>query len=52
MSPHMEERPIQVDGAPAQEGLSRADVADRLKKDPEKQRNRTDPDQPVEDRTE
>ena len=31
MSPHMEERPIQVDGAPAQEGLSRADVADRLK---------------------
>ncbi len=52
MSPHNEERPTSVDGAPGEEGIAPADAAERLKKDPEEQRNRTDPEQPVTDRTE
>jgi hypothetical protein len=35
--------PIQPEGVPAEEGISGADVADRVDLDPEDQPNRTDP---------
>jgi len=35
--------PVQAQGAPAEEGISEADVADRVDLDPEDQPNRTDP---------
>lgn len=34
--------PIDVEGVPQEEGLNRADVADRVDLDPEEQVNRTD----------
>ena len=42
--PVEEQRPVEVDGAPTEEDLSGADVADRLDLDPEEQLNR--PEQP------
>lgn len=39
-----ENRPVEVDGAPTEEDLSGADVADRIDLDPDEQVNR--PDQP------
>lgn len=42
--PVEEERPVRVDGAPSEEDLSGADVAERVDLDPEEQLNR--PDQP------
>ncbi len=41
--PHPPERPLDVSGAPAEEGVSTADVADRVDLDPADQPNRTDP---------
>ena len=38
-----EGRPIETEGAPAEEGISDADVADRVDLDPEEQPNRVDP---------
>ena len=35
--------PIEPEGVPAEEGVSQADVADRVDLDPEDQPNRTDP---------
>ena len=35
--------PLQPEGVPAEEGVSEADVADRVDLDPEDQPNRTDP---------
>lgn len=35
--------PVQPEGVPAEEGISEADVADRVDLDPEEQPNRTDP---------
>ena len=35
--------PVQPQGVPAEEGVSEADVADRVDLDPEDQPNRTDP---------
>lgn len=37
------ERPLSIDGVPAEEDVSTADVADRVDLDPEEQPNRTDP---------
>jgi hypothetical protein len=37
------ERPMSIDGAPAEEDVSMADAADRVDLDPEDQPNRTDP---------
>jgi hypothetical protein len=42
--PVEERRPLTVDGAPGEEGLSSADVAERVDLDPDEQLNR--PDQP------
>jgi hypothetical protein len=42
--PVEEQRPVEVDGAPAEEDLSGADVAERVDLDPDEQLNR--PDQP------
>jgi hypothetical protein len=44
MSTRGEEHPIELDGVPAEEGISPADVAERLDEDPEEQVNRTDQD--------
>ncbi len=41
--PHPPEEPIDVSEAPDAEGLSTADVADRVDLDPADQPNRTDP---------
>ncbi len=38
-----EGRPIETEGVPAEEGISEADVADRVDLDPEDQPNRVDP---------
>jgi hypothetical protein len=35
--------PVQPKGVPSEEGISEADVADRVDLDPEDQPNRTDP---------
>ncbi len=35
--------PVEPEGVPAEEGVSAADVADRVDLDPEKQPNRTGP---------
>ncbi len=43
-TPANEERPVDLEEVPAEEGLSPADVADRLEEDPEDQPNRVDPD--------
>ena len=43
-----DDRPLDIDSTPAEEGVSRADVAERLEKDPEEQLNATDPDSDVE----
>jgi hypothetical protein len=37
------DRPVQVEGAPLEEGISEADVADRVDKAPADQENRKDP---------
>lgn len=37
------DRPVQVEGVPAEEGISEADVAERVDEDPEHQVNRRDP---------
>ena len=42
--PVEDERPVQIDGAPSEEDLSGADVAERVDLDPDEQLNR--PDQP------
>jgi hypothetical protein len=39
---HSPDEPVQVEGVPATEGVSAADVADRLDEDPDLQANRTD----------
>ena len=38
-----EDRPVEVEGVPAEEGVSTADAAERVDKDPEEQLNATDP---------
>ncbi|MGI8901262.1 MAG: hypothetical protein ACR2HA_10100 [Nocardioides sp.] len=43
-TPANEERPVDLEGIPAEEDLSAADVADRLEEEPEDQPNRVDPD--------
>jgi hypothetical protein len=43
-----EERPIELKGVPEEEGNSVGDAAERLDKDPEEQKNYTDP-EPNED---
>lgn len=35
--------PVQPEGVPAEEGISEADVAERVDLDPDEQPNRTDP---------
>ena len=42
MSTPFEERPVEVEGAPAEEGVSQADAAERVDLDPEQQVNYTD----------
>ena len=37
------DRPVQVEGVPAEEGISEADVAERVDENPEDQENRRDP---------
>jgi hypothetical protein len=39
---HSPDEPVQVEGVPATEGVSAADVSDRLDEDPDLQANRTD----------
>jgi hypothetical protein len=43
-----EERPIELQGVPEEDGISVGDAAERLDKDPEEQKNYTDP-EPNED---
>ena len=38
-----EERPIELEDVPDEEGISVADAAERIDKDPEEQKNFTDP---------
>lgn len=40
------ETPVEVEGVPAEEGISEADVAERLDEDPEQQKNFTEADVP------
>ncbi len=35
-----EDRPIDLEGVPAEEGISEADASDRLEKDPDEQDNK------------
>lgn len=42
ISPRDEQRPVDVEGVPAEEGVSTADAADRVDADPREQRNYTD----------
>lgn len=38
--PDEQERPVEVDGAPAEENISEADVAERVDEDPEEADNK------------
>jgi len=47
--PHEEERPVDLGGVPAEEGVSTADASERAELSPEEQENRVDaPDVPEE----
>jgi hypothetical protein len=49
--PVEERRPVEADGVPDEEGVSQADVADRIDQDPDEQVNRPEqPDMPDEER--
>ncbi|MCW2793433.1 MAG: hypothetical protein JWO76_2531 [Nocardioides sp.] len=39
---HPEERPVDLEGVPAEEGISSADAADRIDEDPDEQVNYTE----------
>jgi hypothetical protein len=41
--PSEHEPPVETEGAPAEEEIDEADVADRVDEDPEEQPNRVDP---------
>lgn len=43
MSQHPMEKPVEVEGVPAEEEISEADVAERIDADPEEVPNATDP---------
>jgi len=43
-TPANEERPVDLEEVPTEEGISPADLDDRLEEDPEDQPNRVDPD--------
>jgi hypothetical protein len=40
--PEHQERPVEVEGVPDEEGISEADAAERVGLDPDEQPNRTD----------
>jgi len=42
MTSPREERPVELEGVPAEEGISEADVTERLDEDPAKQVNKPD----------
>lgn len=42
-----DDQPLHTEGVPEEEGISQADVAERLDKDPDEQLNATDPDSDV-----
>lgn len=42
MSTRGEERPIELDGVPEEEGISQADATERLDEDPDEQVNKPD----------
>lgn len=44
MTSPREERPVELEGVPAEEGISEADVSERLDNDPEEQVNKPDQD--------
>jgi hypothetical protein len=48
--PVEERRPVEADGVPDEEGISQADVADRVDQDPDEQLNRPEQDMPEEER--
>lgn len=41
-APEPDDRPLDLEGVPAEEGISEADAAERLDQDPETQQNRED----------
>jgi len=43
MADHENERPVEVEGVPEGEEISRGDAAERIDEDPDEQRNRRDP---------
>ncbi|MCW2794571.1 hypothetical protein [Nocardioides sp.] len=43
MTTPSEERPIELEDVPEEEGISTADAVERLDEDPDEQRNRVDP---------
>jgi hypothetical protein len=43
MADHERERPVEVEGVPEGEGISRGDAAGRVDEEPDEQPNRRDP---------
>jgi hypothetical protein len=49
MANHHDERPVELEGVPAEEEISTADAAERVDEDPDEQVNRHDPVQDADD---